>query len=48
MTVQRVLKDRVFRCVQGGNAPMCSRVVLSEVQITGIPKASKLEVASTA
>jgi hypothetical protein len=48
MTMQSVRKDRVFRCVQGENAPMCSRVVLSEVQITGIPKANKLEAASTA
>jgi hypothetical protein len=54
MTVQCAWKGRVFRRVQGANAPrcsrapMCSRVVLSEVQITGIPKASILEVASTA
>jgi hypothetical protein len=48
MTVQYASNGRVFRCAQGGNTPMRSRVVMSEVQITGLPKASMLEVASTA
>ena len=48
MTVQCASNGRVFRSVQGGNASMCTRVVLSELQITGIPKPSMLEVASTA
>ena len=48
MTVQCASNGRTFRCAQGWNAPMRSRVVLPEVQINGIPKASMLEVASTA
>jgi hypothetical protein len=34
--------------VGAGDALMCSRVALSEVQIDGIPKPSMSEVASTA
>jgi hypothetical protein len=39
---------RISRSVEVGNALMCSRVALSEVQINGIPKPSMSEVASTA
>ena len=48
MTVQCASNGRVFRCAQGGNAPMRSRLITSEAQLTGIPKASMLEVVSTA
>jgi hypothetical protein len=48
MTAQQEQIRRTSLSVQGGNALMCSRVALSEVQINGIPKPSMSEVASTA
>jgi hypothetical protein len=48
MTAQQEQNSRISLSVQGGNALMCSRVALSEVQINGIPKPSMSEVASTA
>jgi hypothetical protein len=48
MTVQRASNGRASRYEQGRKALMCSRVAQCEVQINGIPKASMLEVASTA
>jgi hypothetical protein len=48
MTAQQEQIRRTSLSVQGGNALMCSRVALSEVQINGIPKPSMSEVASAA
>jgi hypothetical protein len=48
MTAQQEQIRRTSLSVQGGDALMCSRVALSEVQINGIPKPSMSEVASTA
>jgi hypothetical protein len=48
MTAQQEQIRRTSLSVRGGNALMCSRVALSEVQINGIPKPSMSEVASAA
>jgi hypothetical protein len=48
MTAHDEQNGRFSRSVGGGNALMCSRVALSEVQISGIPKPSMSEVASAA
>ena len=40
--------DRVSRCLDGGTKPLSQlRAVMSEVQISGVPKLSSWEVAST-
>jgi hypothetical protein len=48
MTVQRGSRSRAIWSKQDGNALMCTRVAVSQVQISGIRKQSMLEVASTA
>jgi hypothetical protein len=48
MPVQGWSSHRVNRGQQGEEALLRPRVALSEVQIDGIPKASTMEVASTA
>jgi hypothetical protein len=47
MTEQAAMDDRFSRCQQGGNSLGRSRLAMSEVQICGIPKLSKEEVAPT-
>jgi hypothetical protein len=47
MTEQKVTHSRFCRRQQGGNSLGQSRVAMSEVQICGIPKLSKGEVAPT-
>jgi hypothetical protein len=48
VTTQHASRSEDSECQHGWNALLCSRVSVLEVQITGIPKVSMLEVASTA
>jgi hypothetical protein len=47
MTGQNDMHGRLCRCQQEGNSQGQSRLAMSEVQICGIPKLSKGEVATT-
>jgi hypothetical protein len=47
MTEKSAMHDRFSRCRQGGNSLGRSRLAMSEVQVCGIPKLSKGELAPT-